>query len=160
VGDVVGKSISKRKIQLLALLTLPLGLVYFILGIIAIVNWVLSISGTEEMLISPEYIPGDLGLSLILLTVGLSLVIAIYYLGKSLTTCLGTIVLGLGLAVGAMAMQVLIVGMSWLDGIIVEESLTTEDIVHGLLRVDALMGYIALPLFLYSLKTLKKAEII
>jgi hypothetical protein len=38
--------------------------------------------------------------------------------------------------------------------------LTTEDIVHGLLRVDALMGYIALPLFLYSLKTLKKAEIV
>ena len=154
-----GKGIFKRYIYVIIPIGVMLGLAYLMAGFIAIINWYLGTIGAGKILY-PDYVPGDLGLSLVMLSIGFLMILSVYYWfrGKIMKS-LAAIILGLGLAVAAMVMQVLVIIASWLDSIIVNEPITYEELKLGFLRADALLGYIALPLLYVPLRILRKTSI-
>ncbi|RLG73831.1 MAG: hypothetical protein DRO23_08115 [Thermoprotei archaeon] len=150
------KGIFKRYIYVIIPIEVVLGLVYSVAGFIAIINWYLGTTGAGEFLYS-DYIPGDLGISLVMLSIGFLMILSAYYWFKRKPVkSLAATILGLGLAVAAMVMQVLVIIASWLDGIIVGEPIACEELVMGSLRAEALLGYVALPLFYISLRILSE----
>ncbi len=154
------EDILKRCIYAIIPVKIVLGLTYLVTGFIAIVNWYLGITGAGELLY-PDYIPGDLGIFLIMLSIGFLMISSVYYWFKrELIKTLAAIILGLGLAVAAMMIQVLVNIASWLDGIIVNEPIAYEELMFGFLRADAILGYIALPLLYISLRILRKIKLI
>ncbi len=149
----------KRYIYVIVPIEVMLGLAYLVVCFIAIINWYLGIIGAGEILY-PNYVPGDLGVSLVMLSIGFLMILSVYYwFRRKIVKSLAAIILGLGLAVAAMVMQVLVTTASWLDSIIVNEPITYEELMLGFLRADALLGYIALPLLYVSLRILKKTII-
>lgn len=63
---------------------------------------------------------------------------------------------GLGLALGALIVQILVTLATVLDAIVVGEGIDCSIISENLLRVDAVLGYIAIPISIPYIITLKE----
>jgi len=135
-----------------------IGIAYAVSGFISLHNWlvVFALKGTVESMLE-EYVPGDLGTSLILLSVGLTLLAAVYYaLRQSTTRSVSCLIVGSTLAVAAMVIQLLTVIAGLADTLIIGDIVSVRSIILGILRIDAFLGYITIPLFIVSLWLYKK----
>ncbi|MEZ0345779.1 MAG: hypothetical protein ABWK01_04450 [Infirmifilum sp.] len=132
-----------------------LGLPYLAAGGMALYNWYLTVTGEEPLL--SNFIPSDLGVSMVFITTGALLVAPLYYtrLKPEHTKALSALLLGSGLSVVAMVIQLLVAAASWLDGLIVGEPLSPENLYAIITRSDALLGCFALPLFYATLRILQ-----
>jgi hypothetical protein len=139
VKDIVGISV----------LSSLLGVVYIILGFCSVLARASGECGSAVT-------PGDLGLGILLISIGAVLVSSAITIRSNIVISAAASLVGTGLAVGAMVIQLLSLGASWLDGVITGEPLTREDLVSGLIRADALLGYIALPLLPVVVETVRK----
>ena len=139
VKDIVGISV----------LSSVLGVVYIILGFCSVLARASGECGSAVT-------PGDLGLGILLISIGAVLVSSAITIRSNIVISAAASLVGTGLAVGAMVIQLLSLGASWLDGVITGEPLTREDLVSGLIRADALLGYIALPLLPVVVETVRK----
>jgi len=139
VKDIVGISV----------LSSLLGVVYIILGFCSVLARASGECGSAVT-------PGDLGLGILLISIGAVLVSSAITIRSNIVISAAASLVGTGLAVGAMVIQLLSLGASWLDGVITGEPLTREDLISGLIRADALLGYIALPLLPVVVETVRK----
>lgn len=132
----------------------PLAVAYLAVASISILNWFTSLLGGLGFKV--EFIPGDPGLSLVMLTVGLTLTASNYYWFRGdHIKCLSTLTLGLALAVSAMIVQVLTSIAFYLDSLVVSEPMSLSELLNLILRVDSLLGYLAVPVLVASISTLK-----
>jgi len=135
--------------------SLIIGIAYITSGLISLYNWSVMILAPEGMVrgILRKYIPGDLGMALILLSIGLTLLTAVYYkLRQSITKSFSCLTVGSTLAIITMSMQLLTVLASTIDSLIIGDTITVESVQLGVLRIDSLLGYVAILLFIMSLR--------
>ncbi len=135
--------------------SLIIGIAYITSGLISLYNWSVMILAPEGMVrgILRKYIPGDLGMALILLSIGLTLLAAVYYkLRQSITKSFSCLTVGSTLAIITMSMQLLTVLASTIDSLIIGDTITVESVQLGVLRIDSLLGYVAILLFIMSLR--------
>ncbi|MCD6509139.1 MAG: hypothetical protein J7L11_01945 [Thermoprotei archaeon] len=135
--------------------SLIIGIAYITSGLISLYNWSVMILAPEGMVkgILRKYIPGDLGMALILLSIGLTLLAAVYYkLRQSITKSFSCLTVGSTLAIITMSMQLLTVLASTIDSLIIGDTITVEGVQLGVLRIDSLLGYVAILLFIMSLR--------
>ena len=133
-----------------------LGLAYLLTGIISISNWCCGLSEANRK-IYPNLIPGNLGFALVALTVGASLIASTYYALKGdQATHVAVATCGSWLAIGALAIQILVTAATALDAIVVGEKLDHSIIGDCLLRLDVILGLIILPVSALYTSMLKK----
>ncbi len=154
--------IKRSRITLVIILTsLIIGIAYTVSGFISLYNWlivVFALKGTIESMLE-EYIPGDLGTSLILSSIGLTLLAAVYYtLKRSITKSFSCLIVGSTLAIAAMFIQLLTVIAGLVDALIAGDVVNVKSIILGILRIDGFLGYITIPLFIVSLWLYKKGS--
>ncbi len=138
-----------KAIKALSLMSFSIGVVYLILGICDIFSKFVSDCNT---LITPA----NVGLGIIMISIGIILVSSIATLKRNVVLSASSSLIGTGLSVSAMIIQLLAVGASWLDGIITGEKVSSNEILAGVLRGDALLGYIAVPLLIFAIKVVKE----
>ncbi len=100
--------------------------------------------------------PGNIGMSILLLSIGAVLLSSPTTFRKNIILSSAASLVGSLLSITAMVVQVLDVGATWLDDIIRSQSFGRGDIVAGLLRGDAFLGYFMLLVFPFVLKTVKE----
>lgn len=151
--------VRRSRIKLVIILaSMIIGTAYAVSGFISLYNWlvVFALKGTVKSILE-EYIPGNLGTSLILLSIGLILLATVYYaLRQSTTKSISCLIVGCTLAVAAMVIQLLTVIAGLVDTLIIGDVVSVRSIILGILRIDAFLGYITIPLFIVSLWLYKK----
>jgi hypothetical protein len=140
------------RIRGLALTSTVLGALYLAFGVCSLIARTTGICETIAT-------PASVSLVVLLMSIGAVLLPSIWFLKNNVVLSIGSSFVGLSLAVGAMIIQLLAVGASWLDGIITGEPLSKSDIIQGVLRGDAILGYIALPFLVLAVKVLKEEVI-
>ena len=122
-----------------------IGSTYLLTGFTSVFNWFMSVIGVDHR-IYPSFMPGDLGSALISLTVGASLIASLYYaLRRDESKYLIAAVCGLWLALGALMIQLMTVIATVLDALILGEEINYLIINEHLLRIDVILGCIAVP---------------
>ena len=133
-----------------------LGSAYLIVGILSIINWCFGLFEADGR-IHPDLLPGNLGFALVALTVGASLIASTYYDVKGdQATHVAVATCGSWLAIGALAIQILVTAATALDAIIMGEKLDHSIIGDCLLRLDVILGLIILPVSALYTSMLKK----
>ncbi len=143
----------------LTLYSCALGAVYEVFGVLSLCNWVLQalLGGTGLL---EEMVPGDIGLAVVLLSVGLSLMAAAYYYThRDHVRTQACMLVGSGLGAAALLMQLLATLAAYLDGFVVGEILAIHDVATMLLRVDSLLGALLLPLLVASIRLVRASTV-
>ena len=145
-------------VKTLSPIVLALGILYLASSLIALYNWCTGLAeASSGHQLYPSFIPGDLGLAIVTLTIGASLTASTYYTLKGDRVMhLASATCGLGLALGALIVQILVTLATVLDAIVVGEGIDCSIISENLLRVDAVLGYIAIPISIPYIITLKE----
>ena len=138
-----------RKIKFVVISSTIFGIIYLVLGTCALAAKISRPCLTEVT-------PANVGMSVLLISIGAVLFSPILTLKRNITLSLAASFVGSLLAVSAMMIQVLAVGATWLDYIVNGQSFSRNELVAGLLRGDALLGYFMLLLFPIIFKTIKK----
>ncbi len=141
--------VRKTTLALMAMASFIIGLAYVGSGLASVINWLSNwFSLRYEVL--PAVIPPDPWLSVVLVTIGLVLISSAYYLMRNNTLMtIATLLIGSGLAVAVMAIQVIATLASVVD-VAINGELMINQLLSGLIRVDAILGYISTPLFILS----------
>jgi len=145
---VRGKSI----LIIASLLAFILGLMYIVSGSLCIHNWIIS-SLINGKAILKQFIPPDPWLGIVLVSIGLTYSASAYYLMRGNTVLsIASILVGGGLAIIVMCLQVLATLAYIADKLIVNEELRLSVIISNLLRIDGILGYVSLIPFLLGYK--------
>ncbi len=141
--------LAPKRLKFVTVVSSAFGVVYLILGTCGL------LAKTSHLCLT-EVTPANVGMSVLLISIGAILFSSILTLRRDITLSLASSFVGSLLAVSAMVIQVLAVGATWLDYIINGQSFGKKELVAGLLRADALLGYFMLMLFPVVFKTVKK----
>jgi len=141
----------KNKSLLIAasLFAFILGLTYIASGSLCIYNWIVT-SLINNTAILERFIPQDPWLGIVLISIGLTYNASAYYLMRgNMVLSIASLLVGGGLAVIIMSLQVLATLAYAVDAIITNEELKLNNVVNNLLRIDGVLGYVSLiPFFL------------
>ena len=131
------------------LLLAALGLAYLLTGILSIINWGVDLVGVNQQFYS-NFIPRDLGFALVALTVGASLVAStLYALRGNQVMHLAAAAIGTWLALGALVIQAIVAAATALDSVVLGENIDYSFVDEQLLRMDVILGCVALPISVY-----------
>ena len=141
-----------------------IGVLYVIYGILALYNWV---SETFPLNINPIgsfialNVPSDIGASIALITIGLTLMLSISSRNNSVQG-LSALTVGTFLAVALFALQILIIMANIADTLIL--SSVGEEVEYNVLndiqRIEFYGGLLSLVLMYYVIKELSRRKII
>ncbi len=147
----ITKCVRKSSIVFLSMSSFTLGLIYVIAGVISLINWLSSWFNLKYEFL-PKTIPPDPWLSIVLITVGLVMLSTPYYLMRNnVMMTVATLLIGAGLAVSVMGIQIIATLSTLIDNLISGEVISTQVLILNLLRIDALLGYASLPIFMASI---------
>ncbi len=147
----ITKYVRKSSIVFLSMSSFILGLLYIIAGGASLINWLSNWFSLKYELL-PEVIPPDPWLCIVLITIGLVMLSAPYYLMRNnVMMTVATLLIGTGLAVSIMGIQIIATLSTLADEFITGEVVSTQALVLNLLRIDALLGYASLPIFIASM---------
>ncbi len=151
--------VKDRSILITAsLLAFILGLMYIVSGSLCIHNWIIS-SLINGKVILKQFIPPDPWLGIVLVSIGLTYSASAYYLMRGNTVLsIASILVGGGLAITVMCLQVLATLAYIADELIVNEELRLNAIISNLLRIDGILGYVSLIPFLLGYKFYKEMK--
>ncbi|RLG88049.1 MAG: hypothetical protein DRO18_02180 [Thermoprotei archaeon] len=153
-------TISKSLLVMSALFSFILGLLYVISGAICMSNWITSFTNIAELTLFEDLIPPDPWLGIVLISIGLTLTSSTYYLMRNnLLLTIASLLIGGGLAVIVMAIQLLATLASFLDTIITGEGAPISTFITNFTRVDALLGYLALPSFILGYRSYRSLKV-
>jgi len=149
----------KSVLAITSLTALIIGIAYLISGFISIYNWFTNFTGGSSTILE-DYVPPDPWLGIVLVSIGLVLSASAYYLMRGNTILsIASLLVGSIIAVSTMAIQVIATGTTYLDLLINGEEIEQHQLISGLTRVDAILGYPAILILILSYKifTLIKA---
>ena len=147
----------KKSISIIAsFFAFILGILYVISGSLCISNWLIGFAGLEHLTLFPKLIPSDPWLGVVLISIGLAFTSSMYYLVRNnIVLNIASLLVGGGIAVIVMAIQLLTVLANLFDELLIGNNVNLSNIIAGVLRVDALLGYLALVPFILSYKLYK-----
>jgi len=141
-----------------------LGILDIIFGTISLYNWLASILPIRLSNVEAVFnivVPGDLGYSIAIITVG-SLSVASAYWGLNNVKGIAALFLSSTLAVGLLGLQLLIATANVCDTVILKWSNETVEYnpLNDVLRIEVIVGLVFLPILKYSTKILEETGII
>ena len=128
---------------------LLIGILYVVAGTTSLFNIFLANLLGGELFLVVKYVPGDVGLCLILFSIGFTLLASSYYYyrGEKLIS-LSCLLVGSGLGVLSSVIHMLTVFADVLDRFITGCSVDITYFVEKVLRVDFVLGLLSLPILL------------
>ena len=149
---------SKSILITASLLAFILGLMYIASGSICIYNWITSSLINGEAILK-QFIPSDPWLGIVMISIGLTYNASAYYLMRGNTVLsIASILVGGGLAIIVMGLQVLATLAFVADRLVINEELRLSVIISNLLRIDEILGYVSLIPFLLGYKFYKEMK--
>ncbi len=141
-----------------------LGILDIIFGTISLYNWLASILPIHLSNVEAVFnivVPGDLGYSIAIITVG-SLSLASAYWGLNNVKGIAALFLSSTLAVGLLGLQLLIATANVCDTVILKWSNEAVEYnpLNDVLRIEVIVGLVFLPILKYSTKILEETGIL
>jgi len=141
-----------------SLIAFILGLMYIVAGSLCLYNWIMTSLINGEAILE-QLVPPDPWLSIVLISIGLTYSSSAYYLMRGNTVLsIASILVGGGLAIIVMGLQVLATLAYIADKLIINEELRFSTIIGNLLRIDGILGYVSLIPFLLGYRFYKEMK--